>query len=66
MGKALEILVNSALNNTKLLSLAYKEISLPRLINCLCNTEVNILAVGKRLSWLINAETGHKNHFVGT
>ena len=63
---AIEILVNYALNDPRALSVTYRRMSLPRMISCLCGTETNILAVGKRLSWIINSKTGHRNFFVGT
>ena len=66
MANAIDSIISGALNNPKALSMTYRTMSLPRMINHICNTEINILAVGKRLSWIINASTGHRNHFIGT
>ena len=66
MTKAIEMIVHHVLNDENAICMTYRRMSLPRLIAHLCGTEDNILAVGKRWSWIVNAQTGHKQHFVGT
>ena len=56
---AMKEIVEKVLNNKRVLGLTYRRISLPRLINRLCSCDKNILAVGRRHSWIINAKTGH-------
>ena len=41
-------------------------VSVPSIISHLARAKKNILAVGKRHSWIINASTGHRYHFIGT
>ena len=40
--------------------------SIARLLNRVCTTSENILAIGRRHSWVINARPSHTYHFVGT
>ena len=63
---ALDKLVQSVLNHRKTQNLLSWSVSVSSVISRLTKTNENILAVGKRHSWIINASTGHRYHFVGT
>ena len=63
---AMEQLVEQVINKREILELTYRSVSVSKLIIRLANTTYNILAVGKRHSWIINAQTAHRSHFVGT
>ena len=63
---AMDKIVADVLNDKRALALTYRRMSLPRLINRLCTAGENILAIGRRHSWIINAKTSHKYHFVGS
>ena len=63
---ALNLLVKDVLNDERALSLTYRRLSLPSLLGVFGHCDVNILAIGQQNSWLINARTSHKKHFVGT
>lgn len=64
--KFAEEIIGRVLNDERALSLVYRRISVPRLIANLLQCDTNILAVGRRHTWIINARTAHKKHFVGT
>ena len=63
---SMDRLVEFVLNNRTILQLTYRSVSVSRMIIRLSKTTDNILAVGKRHSWIINASTGHNYHFIGT
>ena len=44
----------------------YRRGPVNKLLAMLAMAPVNILAVGKKESWIINASTPHKRHFVGS
>ena len=46
--------------------MVYRRLSIPSLLVRLGRCRVNILVVGEKNSWLINARTTHSHHFVGT
>ena len=66
MQRALDHLVDNFLNQDRVLTKVYRKLSLTDLITDLSRCEVNLLIVGRSYSWLINARTGHPQHFVGT
>lgn len=63
---AMDKLLQSVLNHRKAQNLLSWSVSVSSVISRLTRTENNILAVGRRHSWIINAGTGHKYHFIGT
>ena len=54
------------LNNEEILEHCYRRINIPKLLSLLMRTSVNILIIGKKECWLVNASTPHPRHFVGT
>ena len=58
--------VKDVLNKKTILKHVYKNLSLPHLLGLLGQCPVNLMMIGKENSWIINARTCHKQHFVGT
>ena len=56
----LEHLICHVLNDSRVLILAYKKLSIERLVARVTHCQSHVLAVGQRYSWLINAKTCHK------
>ena len=54
------------LNNPAIAANVYKRLSLPHLIGELSLSKVNLLLIGNENTWVVNARTSHKEHFVGT
>ena len=48
------------------MKLAYCKLSLHYLFAKLAKSEINIMAIGSKNPFMINARTSHKQHFVGT
>lgn len=63
---ALRLLETKALNDPQVLDIAYRKMSLPILLGELSKTEANLLAIGRKNSWLINASTATAYYFTGT
>ena len=66
MQYALDELAAGVLNNTKVLSKTYRRLNVPMLLASLVRSDINVLAIGRRQSWVINARTPDQNHFTGT
>ena len=66
MQAALNVLIKDVLNNRDMIPMTYRKLSLPYLMGHLGRCKVNLLVIGGRNSWLINARTAHARHFVGT
>ena len=54
------------INEKEVWSQSYRKVPISKLLALLAMAPVNILAVGKNESWMINASTPHKRHFVGS
>ena len=63
---ALEALVQNFLNDEQTIEHCYRQVHIPRLLSLISRTKVNILAIGKKTCWMVNATTPHNRHFVGT
>ena len=66
MQSAINELAADVLNNARVVSQTYRRLSVPKLLAWLGRCEVNVLAIGRRHSWIICARTPDRNHFVGT
>ena len=66
VSNAMKLMVESILNNDKVLKLAYCRLSLNYLLAHLAKAQTNIMAIGSKSTFMINARTGHKRHFVET
>ena len=66
MQAALCIIIDEVLNDSHAKAFTYRKTSIPTLIGKLGHCDFNLLAIGKRHSWIINASTAHDRHFVGT
>ena len=64
--ETLDMFVKDVLNKKTILKHVYKNLSLPHLLGLLGQCPVNLMMIGKENSWIINARTSHKQHFVGT
>ena len=62
----MKLIENDVLNGEKTLFRLYRKLSVPDLVGRLRCCKVNLLLIGKDNSWLVNAKTSHKSHFVGT
>ena len=60
------MLVKDVLHDKTVLKHIYKKLSLPHLLGLLGQCPVNLMMIGRENSWIINARTSHKLHFVGT
>ena len=45
--------------------LTYKKVDVAKLDSLLSHTKVNLLLIGRRNSWMINARAIHKDYFIG-
>lgn len=54
------------INEKEVWSQCYRRVPVSKVLALLAMAPVNILAVGKNESWMINASTPHKRHFVGS
>ena len=63
---ALDELAAGVLNNTKVLSKTYRRLNVPMLLASLVRSDINVLDIGRRQSWIINARTPDRHHFTGT
>ena len=62
----MEALTERFLNDEDTIFYCYRNIAIPTLLNSLSRASINILAIGKKECWIINARTPHPRHFVGT
>ena len=46
--------------------MAYRQLSLPRLLTLFGRARENLLVIGRHNCWLVNCRTFHARHFVGT
>ena len=63
---SMDALTDYFLNDEDIIAQCYHKIPTPDLLESLSRTAVNILAIGKKECWIINARTPHPRHFVGT
>ena len=63
---ALSVLIKEVLNHESVIKRVYHKVSLPKLMSFLGLCNYNILVIGQRNTWMINARTSHKRHFIGT
>ena len=63
---ALKLILDHVFNNEQVLKQCYRRLSVPHLLGHIGRCKENILAVGSKNSWLINARTSHTRHFIGT
>ena len=66
MQAALSTIVQDVLHNKAVVKHVYRTLSLPHLLGSLAQCKVNLLLIGRENTWLVNARTPHKRHFVGT
>ena len=62
----MEALTERFLNDEDTIFYCYRNIAIPTLLSSLSRASINILAIGKKECWIINARTPHPRHFVGT
>ena len=66
MQYTLDQLVKGVLNRKSITREVYLKMNVPKTLASIGECDVNILAVGAKHSWIINARTVHPEHFVGT
>ena len=66
MQAAMELLVEQVLNDKHFIISAYHKLSLPTLLGLIGRCSTNLMVVGQRHSWMVNARTSHRRHFIGT
>ena len=66
MQNAIDLIINKVLNHKDILPLVYRKLSLPILLGSLGLCSYNLMVIGRRYSWIVNAQTSHSKHFVGT
>ena len=66
MQSALDELAAGVLNNTKVLCKTYRGLNVPLLLASLVRSDINVLAIGRRQSWVVNARTPDRRRFTGT
>ena len=59
-------LTDAFINDEEVLEHTYRKVPVNVLLTLLAMTPVNVLAIGKKECWMINARTPHKRHFVGS
>ena len=60
------MIVQQVLNNKIVVKHVYKKLNFPLLLGSLGHCTANLLIIGRENSWIVNATTSHKQHFVGT
>ena len=60
------MIVQEVLNNKTVVKHVYQKLSMPLLLGSLGHCTYNLLVIGRQNSWIINAKTSHKQHFIGT
>ena len=63
---AMATIVQDVLGDRTVVKHVYRTLSLPNLLGSLGQCKVNLLIIGRENTWLVNASTPHKKHFVGT
>ena len=66
MQKIMEFLIDDILNNKNIISIIYRSLHVPTLLELLGRSKENLLIIGTQNSWLINARTTSDRRFVGT
>ena len=66
MQRALDELAAGVLNSTKVLCKTYRRLNVPLLLASLVRSDINVLAIGRRASWIVNARTPDRRRFTGT
>ena len=66
VSKFMASLKEDILNDPAITANVYKRLSLPHLLGELSLSKVNLLLIGNENTWVVNARTSHKEHFVGT
>ena len=66
MQAALDYIAAEVLNSQTFLRQTYRKMNVPTLLASFGGLNDNILVVGRRFSWLINARTQDQMYFVGT
>ena len=66
MQSALDELAAGVLNSTKVLCKTYRRLNVPMLLASLVGSDINVLAIGRRQSWVVNARTPDRRRFTGT
>ena len=62
----IERLVKSVMNDREVLPLIYKRLSIFDMTSAFCRIKFNLLVLGKKHTWLVNAATNHPFHYIGT
>ena len=63
---AMDVILKEVLNDADMKIFFYRKLNVPSLIGHLGTCKINLLVIGKKQSWIINARTSHPRHFVGT
>ena len=63
---ALDELAAGVLSNKKVMCKTYRKLNVPMLLASLVRSDMNVLAIGRRQSWIVNARTPDRHHFTGT
>ena len=66
MQSAMDELASGVLNNAGAICQTYRMLNVPKLLTAIGRSELNVLAVGRGQSWIINARTPDTHHFIGT
>ena len=63
---ALDELAAGVLSNKKVMCKTYRKLDVPQLLERLVRSDINVLAIGRRQSWVVNARTPDRHRFTGT
>ena len=66
MQSAMDELASGVLNNAGAICQTYRMLNVPKLLTAIGRSELNVLAIGRGQSWIINARTPDTHHFIGT
>ena len=66
MQVALDLMIEQVLNDKHVVPQVYRKLSLPTLLGLIGHCSTNLMVIGKKHSWMINARTSHKRHYIGT
>ena len=66
MQAVMDIMKDKVLNDERVVAHAFRKLSLPTLLGLLGRCCINLMVIGKKQSWIINARTSHRRHYIGT
>ena len=62
----MDLLVTEVLNHSTIIPQVYRTLSVPSLLGRIGCCMENMMIIGKRSTWMVNARSSNNNRFIGT